>query len=140
MNMNKLFQTSTRDDYLDIVILILRLSIAALMLVHGLPKLSGLLAGGEIEFADPIGVGAAASLIFAVFAEVFCSILIGIGLLTRLATIPLIIMLILAALVINGPGIGEKELAFLYLLIYLVILVVGGRKFSLDHILSKKIT
>ena len=137
--MKRLFQTGTKEDYLNIIVLILRLSIAALMITHGLPKLSKLLAGGEIQFADPVGLGPAFSLCLAVFAEFFCSILIGIGLGTRLASIPLIITMIVAAFITHGPDpIGKKELALLYLLIYLTLLIVGSRKFSVDYLITKK--
>ncbi len=137
--MKRLFHTETKEDYLNIIVLILRLSIAALMIMHGLPKLTKLLAGGEIQFADPVGMGAAFSLCLAVFAEFFCSIFIGIGLGTRLASIPLIVTMIVAAFIIHGSDpIGKKELALLYLLIYLTLLVVGSRKFSVDYLITKK--
>ena len=88
--MKRLFQTGTREESLNIVILFVRISIAALMISHGLPKLSKLLAGGEIQFGDPIGLGPTLSLILVVFSEIICSVCIGIGLGTRLASIPLI--------------------------------------------------
>jgi len=74
--------------FTDFILFVVRLSVAALMLTHGLPKLSKLMAGGEIQFADPIGLGPTLSLILVVFSEVFCSILIAIGFKVRLASIP----------------------------------------------------
>ena len=65
--MKRLFQTGTREEYLNILVLLLRVSIAAFMLTHGWPKLSKLLAGGEIQFGDPIGLGPAVSLILVLF-------------------------------------------------------------------------
>ncbi len=122
---------------LDTMLLIVRLSIAALMLTHGLPKLSKLMAGGEIKFANPIGLGPTVSLILVVFSEVFCSFLIAIGYKTRLATIPLIITMLVAAFITHyGDGIHKQEKALLYILIYLVILIKNGGKFSLDNILK----
>jgi putative oxidoreductase len=137
--MKRLFRTETNQDYLNIIVLIVRLSVAALMITHGLPKLGKLLAGGNITFADPIGLGPAFSLFLAVFAEFFCSILIGLGLGTRLASIPLIFTMIAAAFIIHGSDpLGKKELALLYLLIYLTLLIVGSRKFSVDYLITKK--
>jgi len=137
--MKRLFQIETKEEYFNVIVLILRLSVAALMITHGFPKLSKLLAGGEIQFADPFGMGAAFSLALVVFSEFFCSIFIGIGLGTRLATIPLIITMIVAAFIIHGSDpIGKKELALLYLLIYLTLFIVGSRKFSIDYLLTKK--
>lgn len=137
--MKKFFQIETKQDYLNIVVLILRLSVAVLMITHGLPKLNKLLAGGEIEFGDPIGLGAVLSLVLAVFAEFFCSIFIGIGFGTRLASIPLVITMAVAAFIVHFEDpIGDKEHALLYLVIYLTLMVVGSGKFSVDYLLSRK--
>ena len=137
--MNKLFQTGTKEEYLNIMVLLLRISIAALMIRHGLPKLSKLLAGGEIQFANPIGLGPTISLILVVCSEIICSIFIGIGLGTRLASIPLIITMIVAAFITHGPDpFGKKEIALLYMLFYITFMIVGSRKYSFDYLLTKK--
>jgi putative oxidoreductase len=120
-------------------LLVLRLSVAGFMLTHGWPKLMKLLEGGEIQFGDPIGLGPWASLALAAFAEAICSILIALGLFTRLATIPLIITMITAVVIVHGEDpFGRKELALLYLLIYITLLVFGGGSWSADKILRKK--
>jgi len=137
--MKKFFQIETRQDYLNIILLIVRVSVAALMITHGLPKLTKLLAGGEIKFGDPIGLGPAFSLVLVVFAEFFCSIFIGIGLGTRLASIPLIITMSVAAFIVHASDpIGGKEKALLFLLIYLTLLVIGSGKFSIDYLLTNR--
>jgi len=139
--MKSLFQTGTREEYLNILILFLRIAIAAFMIRHGLPKLSKLLAGGEIQFGNPIGLGPALSLILVVFSEFVCSILIGIGLGTRLASIPLMITMFVAAFITHGPDpFGKKEMALLYLLFYLTLLIIGSRKYSIDYLLTRKIS
>jgi len=136
--MKRLFQTGTREEYLNILVLFLRIAIAALMIRHGLPKLSKLLAGGEIQFGNPIGLGPTLSLILVVFTEFVCSIFIGIGLGTRLASIPLIITMFVAAFITHGADpFGRKEVAVLYILFYITLLVVGSRKYSIDYLLTK---
>ena len=110
----------------NIWLLILRVSGGAFMLTHGIPKLQTLFAGGEIAFADPFGIGATFSLILTVFAEVCCAVLLILGITTRLASIPLIITMIVAAFHIHGnDAFNNKEMALLYLLIYISILVYG---------------
>lgn len=137
--MNRLFNTNYNHRSLDIVLLILRVSIAGLMLSHGIPKLEMLLAGGEIKFMDPIGLGDTASLALAVFAEVFCSVLLLIGLGVRLAVLPLMITMLVAIFVAHGEdGLKEKELAIHYLLTYIVLLFAGAGRFSLDSIISSR--
>jgi len=108
------------------------------MIRHGLPKLSKLLAGGEIQFGNPIGLGPTISLILAVFSEFICSILVGIGLGTRLASIPLLITMAVAAFVSHGPDpFARKELAILYMLFYILLLITGSGKYSIDYLLTR---
>lgn len=138
--MNKIFNTNYNHRTLDLVIFILRVSIALLMLSHGIGKLNMLLAGGEIQFPDPIGVGATASLCLAVFAEVFCSVLILIGLATRLAVIPLIVTMLIAVLVIHGAdGLEKQEAGLHYLLVYIALLFAGSGSISFDNLISRKL-
>ena len=136
--MKRLFQTDTNAEYLNILVLVLRLALAAFMITHGGPKFSKLLAGGEIQFGDPLGLGPSLSLILVVFAEFFCSFLIGIGLGTRLAAIPLMITMLVAAFISHGPDpFRQKEMALLYFLCYLALLVIGGRKYSFDYLITR---
>ncbi len=86
-----------------------------------------------MQFGDPIGVGQATSLHLSAFAEFVCAILIILGLLTRLATIPLIINMAVACLIVHGADdFGTKELSLLYLGIFLTIFFTGPGRYSLD--------
>lgn len=129
-----IFNPGNYERKLNIVFLILRLAVGALMLTHGLGKFSKLFGDGPIQFADPIGIGATASLALAVFSEVFCSILIILGLGTRLAAVPLLITMLVAAIVIhaNDPF-GKQELPLLYTAIYFVIAFAGAGTISIDN-------
>jgi putative oxidoreductase len=72
-----------------------------------------------------------------VFAEFFCALALALGLLTRAAVIPLIVTMLTAAFVILGDDpFGKKELALLYLVPFVTILIVGPGRFSLDRLLS----
>lgn len=126
------------DDYgpvINILILALRIVVASLMLRHGVPKLINLLSG-DLSFADPIGLGPEISLILVIFAEVFCSILILIGYKTRMASMPLIITMLVALLIVhsNDP-IYQHWNILLYLLSYGLLLHLGGGKFSITYLL-----
>ena len=71
-------------------LLILRVCLGCMMLFgHGWGKLLNFSEYAE-KFPDPIGLGVTVSLILAIFAEFVCSILVVLGLATRLAVIPLI--------------------------------------------------
>lgn len=103
-------------------------------------KLNKLLSDAPIEFADPIGIGQAPTLGIAVFAEVICSLLLIIGIFTRLVVIPLLITMMVVVLIVNrGHTFGDIELALLYVFIYLILLVTGAGKYSLDGYLEKRI-
>ena len=131
--------SKTKETLSNIVLLIIRLGSAALMLTHGWPKAMKLIDGGEIKFSDPFGIGITLSLVLAVFAEVICATLVGIGLKTRLATIPLIITMLTAGFIFHSADpIAVKEKAFLYVMIYLVILLKGAGKFSVDFMVFRK--
>lgn len=136
--MNKLFTTTTHPAATNLAVLILRLTAGGFMLTHGFPKFQKLLAG-DFQFGDPIGLGPEISLILTVFAEFLCSVLLILGLGTRLSTIPLIVTMAVAAFVAHGADpFGRKELALFYLVVYLAILLLGGGKYSVDNLIGKK--
>ena len=137
--MKNLLSTKINSLYADIWLLILRVLSAAFMLTHGYPKLLKLFAGGEIKFGDPIGIGPVASLVLVVFSEVVCTILIGLGLLTRLSSIPVMITMLVAAFISHGPEpFGRKEMALLYFLVFATLLIFGSGKYSLDNYVFRK--
>ena len=108
------------------------------MLTHGLPKLSRLISSEEIKFADPFGLGPVVSLVMVVFAEVFCSILIIMGLGTRLATIPIMVAMSVAAFQAHsGDPFSTKEKSLLFLLIYIFLFVFGSGRYSIDKLISR---
>ncbi|MHA4896430.1 DoxX family protein [Pedobacter sp. PWIIR3] len=136
--MKQIFNTNFNHGSLNFGLLIFRVAIGAFMMVHGYGKLQGVLAGGEIQFMDPFGIGQTASMYLAIFAEFFCSIFLILGLATRLAVVPLIVTMLVAVLVAHGNDPFEKkELALHYLLAYFLILLIGAGKYSLDFFISR---
>ena len=109
------------------------------MLTHGTSKLGKLTGDGPLTFGDPLHIGPAASLVLTVFAEFVCSLLIIIGLATRLAVIPLMVTMLVAAFVVHlADGFAKQELAVLYLLIYFTLFVMGSGRYSIDRMIEKK--
>ena len=139
--MKKLINVSNSATTTDIGLLVARLGIAALMLTHGIPKMIMLFSGAPVQFPPVMGLSAELSLGLAVFAEVFCSVLILVGFATRVATIPLIITMLVAVLLIHGADpLAKQEPALQYLLVYVVLLFAGSGKFSIDYLLQGKMT
>ncbi len=114
-------------------LLVLRITFGCFMLVHGIQKAAGF--GGMSEgFPDPLGVGNQLSLILAILAEVGGSILLIIGLGTRIAAAQLAFTMIVALFLVHGADPWKvKELAAVYLAVYTAILVAGPGHFSLDQ-------
>jgi len=112
---------------------LLRIVPSAMMLTHGIPKLQKFFSGDEIKFADPIGLGASPSMFLAIIGEVLCPIFIILGFKTRWFAVPAAITMAVAGLIHHSADpFGTKEKAFLYLLCFVVIILVGPGKYSLD--------
>jgi putative oxidoreductase len=136
--MKKIFSTNHTTKNVDIALLITRIAIALLMLTHGIPKMAGL-AETPVKFMDVFGMGAGISLSLAVFAEVICSVLVLVGLGTRLAVIPLIVTMLIAALHVHaGDPFAKQEMALHFLLVYVLLFMLGSGKYSFDGLFFKK--
>ncbi|GEQ86584.1 hypothetical protein ULMS_20920 [Patiriisocius marinistellae] len=113
-------------------LLFLRLTFSAMMLTHGIPKLMKLIQG-NMEFGDPIGIGSVPSFILIVIAEVICPLLIIIGYRTRIASIPVVIAMGVAAFIVHGAdALATKEKALLYLFAFASITLLGPGRHSVD--------
>lgn len=138
--MRRIFNVNLNQGLMNFALLLLRICIGCFMLVHGLPKLQTLVAGGTISFPDPIGVGVIPSLILAIFAEVFCSILVILGFATRLAVIPLMITMLVAIFIIHVPdGFQKQELPSHFLLVYFFLMLAGSGKYSVDYFVNSRV-
>ena len=136
-----LFNPGSLSNYSDLTLLLMRIGVGALMLSHGTGKFLKLFGEEPIKFSDPLGVGATASLAMAVFAEVFCSIFLIFGFATRLSVVPLLITMLVAVLLIHTHDpFPKKELPLLYIIIYLAIGIFGAGKFSVDNLISRKLS
>jgi putative oxidoreductase len=118
-------------------LLVLRVGVGAMMLLgHGWAKLAGF---GTLSdsFPDPLGIGSTASLVLAITAEALCSLLLILGLGTRFAAIPLLVTMLVAAFVVHGgdPW-AKKELALLYAVPFLTLILTGGGSWALDSVLE----
>jgi putative oxidoreductase len=117
-------------------LLLLRMG-SALMILHGWPKMMNYSEYAE-KFPDPFGFGAEFSLILTVFAEVFCTVFVALGLFTRFATIPLMITMLVAALIVHsGDPFSDREASIGYFLLYAAIFFLGSGKYSLDNVFRK---
>ena len=121
---------------IDAALLVLRVGFGLTMLPNGINKLTGF-AEKKADFISFLGLGPSISLSLAIVAEVGCSLLLIVGLFTRLATIPLIITaLVIVFVVWGGDVFGKGAAGFSYLLAYITILLAGPGWYSLDALFS----
>jgi putative oxidoreductase len=103
-----------------------------------------LLGGDAAQFGDPIGLGPHLSLGLVAFAEFGCALLVMVGLATRLAAVPIVVAMGVAAFVAHakdpwtmGPG-PSKEPALLFLTWALALGFTGAGTLSLDGLIGAR--
>lgn len=117
--------------------LVIRLALGILMMSHGYTKLVDF-NGSKSIMINFFNLGVSFSLILCIFAEFFCALFIMIGLFTRAMAVPLIInMLVIIFKVHEHDFFGTAEKGSLYLAGFLVLLLCGPGKVSVDGIASK---
>lgn len=122
-----------------LTLLLMRLFFGGFMAYgHGWAKLSKF-GSNPSSFDDPLGIGNAMSFYGAVGAEFACAILVTLGLMTRVACVPLIFAMGVAFFKVHGgtltfvPAAGASEPAAIYIVAFAIIMLAGPGKFSLDN-------
>jgi putative oxidoreductase len=137
----KIASTKYSDTAFNLATLILRVGAGSLMIAnHGLSKMTNFsqMSG---KFADPFHIGSPVTLSLVIFAEVFCSALIILGLFTRLACIPLIFEMAFAFFRVHhmnwAAGQGGGEPTLLFATCFLTLLFTGPGRVSVDRLIGK---
>lgn len=131
-----LFPSKPDGITISLLLLALRILFGGLLLSHGIQKWNNY-AEMSAVFPDPLGVGSNVSLGLAIFGELACSIGFIFGALYRLAMIPMIFTMCMAFFVIHGSDLfAVKELAFVYLVVFILMYITGPGKFSIDRFIS----
>lgn len=117
---------------LDLGLLIMRVLFGIALITHGWPKFMNVIQG-NFQFGNPIGLGPEISLILSAFAEFICSVLIILGLATRVATIPIIINMLVAYFIVHSADdFATKEKALLFLAAFVTLFFTGPGKYAVD--------
>ena len=122
----------------DAGLLFLRLSASFMLLyVHGWPKLADYSA--ELtRIEDPFGLGPELSLWVAIFAELVCPLFIAAGFFTRIATLPILAVLLVAMLFVHPHwSIAEGQFGWLLLIAFTTIVLCGPGAWSFDARLAE---
>lgn len=135
--MKKLLSTGYTDWAFNVAMLVLRVGLGLMMLPHGYDKLVHF-STMKNKFINFLGMGGTVSLSLSLFAELFCAVFVIIGLFTRFTVLPLIIGMGVALFKAHNAAIfGDGERAALYLTGFIVILLVGPGKASVDGMMGK---
>tara|TARA_X000001036_G_scaffold71914_1_gene63288 strand:- start:594 stop:965 length:372 start_codon:yes stop_codon:yes gene_type:complete len=118
----------------NIALLLLRIVFAGSMLYgHGLSKFYRLIEG-NLSFANPIGIGEAPTLVLAVFSEFLAPLFILVGYKTKIFSFfPAATMFVAAFIVHLSDPFARKEKAILFLIGFVVIMMMGPGKYSIDR-------
>ncbi|HXX70611.1 MAG TPA: DoxX family protein [Polyangiaceae bacterium] len=126
-----------------LALLLARLAVGLLFMstgwgkVHNLVKVAG--------FFEHLGIPAPAfNAALVGYSELICGTLLVVGLLTRFATVPLAISMIVAICTAKGSEIhGPFDLVgadeFTYLVVLIVIAVLGPGSVALDHFVARRL-
>lgn len=121
-----------KNNFNDFALAVLRIGFSGMLLTHGVPKINILLENPS-GFPDPIGLGGMWSLLLAILAEVIAPLFVIIGFKTRIAAIPVILLMATATFIVHtNDAFGVKEKAILFLIAFVTIALAGAGKYSVD--------
>ncbi|MCI6550417.1 MAG: DoxX family protein [Prevotella sp.] len=135
--LNWLLPAKDQNSKVATLLLAARVIFALLLASHGLQKLQGF-ESLSATFPDPLGIGSQLSLSMAIFGELVCSTAVIFGFLTRLAVIPMAFTMTVAFFITHGGSLAEGELAFAYLVVFVLLFFAGPGKYSIDGLLAGK--
>ena len=134
-----LFPTTRYTARASLFLLAARVVFGLLLMSHGIAKLQNFEALSA-TFPDPLGVGSRMSLVLAVFGEVVCAAGCVAGLLYRLALIPMIFTMCVALFVVHGNDpFAVKELAAIYLSVFVLMYISGPGNYALDRLIAERL-
>jgi putative oxidoreductase len=131
--MKRLLSTSYTNTAFNLATFLLRATLAFLMcLDHGIPKLVHF-SEWQHNFFDPLHIGPRWSLILVIVIEIFGSLLLILGLFSRIAAIFFVIeMAVVIFIFERGHAIENFEHAILFFAGFVCILLLGPGKISAD--------
>jgi putative oxidoreductase len=109
-----------------------------MLIVHGLKKLGIGVAQAE-NIPNPFNLPQVLNTVFALSANIVFPFLVIIGFCTRIATLPSLAVTLTGYFVVHrSDTLLEKDIPFMYSVCYLLILLLGPGKYSVDNAITKK--
>ena len=135
--MRKFLQLSFIPKSTDFGLLLLRVWLGlSLFVLHGIEKVFGF-SDMLAHAPDPIHIGALPSLMYATLSDGICSILVMLGLFTRISSLIIAINVFVVFAFMRGFSFaGNGQLVYVYLGGYLAIFAAGAGKYSIDSLMK----
>ena len=125
----------------DCGMLLLRVAVSLeIAIVHGFKKIGVGVSQAE-NIPNPLHLPDAFNNVFAIAANIVFPFFVLIGFFTRLSTLPTLAVTLTGYFVVHwNDTLLEKDTPFIYSLIFLIILILGPGKYSVDNSIHKKLS
>jgi putative oxidoreductase len=135
---NKFLTSTMQATFESLSLLAVRIAAGGGLARHGWSKLNHFSEMAQ-SFPDPLHLGSSSvSLSLTIFGELICGLLVLIGLFTRLTAIPPLFTMCVAIFVILAQEpYDKKELAILYAVAFLILVLKGAGPVSIDGLLNR---
>lgn len=137
-SLSLLFPNKFESTKTSLILLASRLVFGLTFASHGLEKLQHFTETAA-HFPAPFGLSGDVAVGLSIFGELVCGLAFVFGFLTRLTLLPMIFTIIVAFTTVSGGSVSAGELAFLYLVIFILSWFAGAGKYSIDGFIARKI-
>lgn len=134
---NYLFPQYCREKVVSLLILALRVFFGVLFFTHGLDKMINFNTLSE-TYPSVLGFGSYMTLMVSIFCEFACSLFLIAGLMERIVLLPMIASMAVAFFDIHDGMFPEGELSLIYLILFVVLLLTGPGRYSVDYLIDMK--
>lgn len=137
----RLTKSDLHNNLYNAAILVFRVAISLeLIIVHGLKKIGA--GGNELEIVpNPFGLDPSLNQFLAASSDLVFPLLIILGVGTRLATIPILVVTLTGYFIMHaGESLAEKDISFIYSMSFFLIAIIGAGKFSFDYAIFRLVT
>lgn len=134
---NYLFPQYCREKVVSLLILALRVFFGVLFFTHGLDKMINFSTLSE-TYPSVLGFGSYMTLMVSIFCEFACSLFLIAGLMERIVLLPMIASMAVAFFDIHDGMFPEGELSLIYLILFVVLLLTGPGRYSVDYLIDTK--
>ena len=128
-----LFLQRTLPNYISIYLLIVRLIMGVLLLQHAVLKIVGTDTFQPV-YVDAFGLGVSHPLAFVLCMELFCGFSFLIGFMIRIFIVPMFLIAVYYVFLgVQCEQYALSELAFVYVIVFVSLFIVGSGRYSLDY-------